>query len=423
MSTGAVPTRGTNPAVSASTVAALAGDIPDGDLLVLLAAYEGIHAVHPRLIVPAGASVPSLVLELGLRAHLDITPADARVFATLDPRVATPVTLMLAGMSQAWDLRDKAFARLSEDDLTYLRASGHEHRTNDAHAEALMAQVDKAALVNGAILLLDTAEGLVIPALQTAVTAGAWPPLAIADPAGVLRLGSPGDDFESLDRILQIDPTGNDIYTNNAGGTTLTTGPTHAGSPIALSIDLNGNDQYQKRRNSPKLGGSEAGIGILLDLTGNDSYVCSLDCLGGTLSGIGYMRDQSGNDKYDTGEGIGSAGFGFIGVMREDAGNDSYLAGGFAMGSAEARGSMGLHWDRTGTDAHARLGGGIRQRCLDPRGSIYRAAFSVGKNTENRYAWIRRQRPPNPFARMRYGVGSWTTGGTRRHPPEPVAFC
>jgi hypothetical protein len=332
---------------------ALAADLPDGELVRLLALHEGIPARHaPPLAVPPGATVPSLAQKLGARAGTPLMAADAARFATLDPRVAAPVLTLLVAVGQSWDLTDAAFTKLSPADRTRLQQLAQSGRDTDPEFQRLDAQVDKAALVNAAILLLDATEGIVIPALQDAIAAGAWPPAGVWDPVGVLRLGSTGNDVETLDRIVQIDPSGDDTYLNNAGGTTIakTLSPPTPGYQVALSLDFEGNDVY-RQLGYPAQGSGAFGVGVLEDFAGDDQYTCDTYCEGASNTGVGMLREYNGTDNYSGGDR--SIGFGgLVGISRDDSGSDQYMVSGEAGGSSARSAALGLLWDRAGIDSY-----------------------------------------------------------------------
>jgi hypothetical protein len=167
-------------------------------------------------------------------------------------------------------------------------------------------------------------------------------------------LGSTGDDTELLDRIVQIDPRGNDTWANNAGGSTLLDpvfGDFNIVTPIAVSIDLSGNDRYETYRISSSIGASSLGLGfgLALDLSGDDSYFCVDECLG---SGLGLIRDYLGNDEYHVGESAIGDGFP-LGVIRDDHGEDLYVLNRLTGGYSSFPAMVGLLWDRSGTDIYA----------------------------------------------------------------------
>lgn len=322
-------------------------DLPDGDLLLLLAPVLGLDVERPAIPdLPAGVTLPGIVLHLARRSGQDLAPEDLAPFAEVDPRVALPVAQLLLAVDRSWTLRDAAFAGSTIDAQ---RAAVAAH---DSGAPAANVVADPEALVAAAVLLLDTAEMIVLPQLQAAIDAGAWPDQLVADPAGVLRLGTMGDDVETLDRIVQIDPRGNDAYHNNAGGTTIGNDidPRTMDTAIALSIDLAGDDTYRKPDGLPAVGAGVIGIGVALDLAGNDVYRQGHRSIGASSHGIGLLRDHDGADMYTGfGAGVGS-GFRGIGVLREDAGDDRYFVSPVSGGAGDKAEGFGLLWERGGTD-------------------------------------------------------------------------
>jgi hypothetical protein len=168
------------------------------------------------------------------------------------------------------------------------------------------------------------------------------------------------------DYALLIDRGGNDRYFNNAGGSVLDVfrGPPGSLAPIvapahgceggfdivrptlcvlsnAVLVDDAGNDGYG-RRESPRFdafctadpvvrrfftaGMGLAGVGVLVDRAGDDTYVGKTLSIGaGHIGGIGVLRDLSGNDSYSAVRtSIGSASVTGLGRFIDSAGNDRY---------------------------------------------------------------------------------------------------
>ena len=176
----------------------------------------------------------------------------------------------------------------------------------------------------------------------------------MSDGVGVLRLGSPGNDVETRNRIVQVDPAGDDAYANNAGGTTLLEDldPTTPDIAVAVSLDFAGNDAYAPTQRDNDLGAGNLGVGVAVDYEGDDGYACRSKCLGMGLAGVGFFRDASGNDVFTGSEyGMGSASL--LGVFVDNAGNDAHnfsgTSGGFGVQNSRA---IGLAWDRAGMDSY-----------------------------------------------------------------------
>jgi hypothetical protein len=161
------------------------------------------------------------------------------------------------------------------------------------------------------------------------------------------------------DYALVVDFAGDDSYLNNAGGNLLdvTHGPTTRRATgcqdliddslafrcmpsAAVLIDLAGDDTYGRReqadadrvctagsvmRRVGTGGAGIAGVGMLVDRSGDDRYVGKTLSLGMGHAGFGLLRDRQGDDHYSASRN--SMGFGLVsgvGSLRDDSGNDVY---------------------------------------------------------------------------------------------------
>jgi len=91
--------------------------------------------------------------------------------------------------------------------------------------------------------------------------------------------------------------------------------------------DRGGDDIY--RAGNFSLGSGFFGVGILIDLEGNDVYISDTFTQGAGAFGYGYLYDHSGNDQYTS--ALYSQAFGFaagVGLLADRVGNDTYFAGG-----------------------------------------------------------------------------------------------
>jgi hypothetical protein len=164
--------------------------------------------------------------------------------------------------------------------------------------------------------------------------------------SGEIIIGGPGSSRYTGSPSIIIDLGGDDEYNilapqDNPGGS-------------SVIIDLGGNDLY-KAEDDFVYGSGFLGVGILVDLSGDDTYLTKNFSLGSGLFGVGILVDEAGDDKYfgDTfGQGAGSfgmgvlvdmegadqysgalfvQGFGFVsglGALIDSSGNDNYFAGG-----------------------------------------------------------------------------------------------
>lgn len=147
-------------------------------------------------------------------------------------------------------------------------------------------------------------------------------------PAIIIDLG--GDDEYHLSAnpasgyhsSIIIDLGGNDIYESESD---YTYGSGFFGSGIL--VDVSGDDTYLTKNFS--LGSGLFGTGLLIDEQGNDKYFGDTFTMGAGSFGMGGLIDLSGSDQYSA--ALYAQGFGFtggMGILIDSSGNDSYFAGG-----------------------------------------------------------------------------------------------
>jgi hypothetical protein len=116
---------------------------------------------------------------------------------------------------------------------------------------------------------------------------------------------------------------GDDNYANNQGASFPTFDETAI--PTAVLVDYAGHDVYEST-DSFSQGCGDMGVGMLVDLAGNDRYVGMRFSQGTGFLGIGILCDQAGDDTYrgiEIHQGVGHFG---AGVLIDLAGKDRYEA-------------------------------------------------------------------------------------------------
>jgi hypothetical protein len=250
------------------------------------------------------------------------------------------------------------------------------------------------------------------------------------DPEGLVVLGDTSDDTYARsgllpDPVLLVDPQGDDTYLNSAGGACpLTLPDTGTGGPwmqcngLALSVvaDL-GDGQHGTSNDSYNYDGPPAavqgaggpgGLGILVDVGGNDSYR-SLMTRGATSAfqpgvyyfdgggqGFGYggnglqidvlgddtytldVNSTQGNSIWDLGQGFGGAGG--SGTSIDGEGNDFWYSTGHGLTGG---GFEGIYTNGTGfyggVGIELELGGGNDvYRSIDRAQTVDYYAFGFG---------------------------------------------
>ncbi len=145
-----------------------------------------------------------------------------------------------------------------------------------------------------------------------------------------------------------LDAAGDDLY---EGGTWVQ-GAAHAG--VGLLVDRAGNDRYRAKTEAQGLGGT-LGVGVLLDVEGDDDYLGLLD---GNISevfrgkSVSMVQGAGFGRRADFGDGKSLAGG--IGLLVEGAGDDSYRGGVYCQGAGYWW-ALGALEDRAGDDRYGSI--------------------------------------------------------------------
>jgi AbrB family looped-hinge helix DNA binding protein len=169
-----------------------------------------------------------------------------------------------------------------------------------------------------------------------------------------LAVREPGPGREADPRTLGRATTSNAQGAGVGRRADLSDGRSWAGGIGAL-VDLAGNDSYTGGTFCQGAG-FWYGTGILVDAAGDDTYDGVWYAQGSAAHfALGVLLDVEGNDRHVL-SGTGGAGLGFgwdagIGMCLDLAGDDEYVANRLAVGAAEERG-IGVFADVAGTDRY-----------------------------------------------------------------------
>jgi hypothetical protein len=163
---------------------------------------------------------------------------------------------------------------------------------------------------------------------------------------GMVRIRGTGTDHVDAPAFLTLDLGGDDRYDGRQAV------PLSIDRPISLVLDLAGNDRYEGGERPVAVGCGFFGVGVLVDLAGDDAYRAAESGLGAGWFGTGLLLDGSGNDVYvlDTRWGQGAAHAG-VGALVDLAGDDRYTCGYEAQGLGSTYGA-GVLIDVTGDDRY-----------------------------------------------------------------------
>lgn len=223
------------------------------------------------------------------------------------------------GFVPQWSERDEDERRQALADRRFFALAGEklDHASLSDAAQLLASLDDEEWLDRVRVAFADA------PALMHQPPGITGPVLLFKDtPAGLLIIGGP-------------EPNAYDLH-----------------QPIALLLDLGGDDTYRGTIASPR--DTTHGISAVLDLDGNDSYEAQPLGLATGRLGVGLLVDRKGNDQYRLEPGSGGVGLAGIGLLEDREGNDRYIGSRLTQGAAI--GGLGLLVDFAGDDAHSSFG-------------------------------------------------------------------
>lgn len=216
-------------------------------------------------------------------------------------------------------------------------------------------QVDRSTIVAAGLLTLLGLEAFLVTVdrlrrggMLSGLDGAGTPLLDFSTPWGRVLVGGTERNIYHDSALLILDLGGDDVYLNQAGGT-------EEGQPVAVVVDLEGDDLYMTETTGAQ-GAGLLGIGLLVDLAGDDEYRAGDLAQGASLFGVGIHWDREGRDSYHAKRMAQGAGAFGIGILLEEAGADSYVVQAFAQGFG-LTGGAGLLLDRQGDDHYVSLGG------------------------------------------------------------------
>ncbi|MBN2541856.1 hypothetical protein JXI42_03240 [bacterium] len=166
-------------------------------------------------------------------------------------------------------------------------------------------------------------------------------------PYGLVVVGGPEKTIYKVPTALIIDLGGDDEYYCNAGGTVEKT-------RFSVSLDLSGDDLYKSDKDFA-FGSGNFGVGILLDLDGDDFYSSNNFGIAAGVIGTGILIDYEGNDNYAGNTATIGAGFAGWGILSELKGHDKYVGNLFCQGFGYVAG-FGAVNDKMGNDIYIAQG-------------------------------------------------------------------
>jgi hypothetical protein len=180
-------------------------------------------------------------------------------------------------------------------------------------------------------------------------------------PTLAISLSNEGTTYEQDCRLI-IDAGGPDRYENNAGGTNMVDRKAACNSfdipqdnNATALVDLGGHDRYGDPADPTDCGsngGGWAGVGFLLDVRGDDTYVAGNGAgNGGGFDGVGTLVDLHGDDRYRGEQSVNAASFIGAGSLYDASGDDRYVSEDIVANGAGLLGAAALV-DASGSDRY-----------------------------------------------------------------------
>lgn len=358
--------------------------VPSQDELPLEERLVEAWGIEPLQVPVDGRSLDELVLAYDAYFDIKRDPSALDVLSVLPQDLEGVVRDLLAVLWFVQEVRDEQFQGIADaellehlhteqvDPVALELIDGVDEDRMRAAAVTLAAAVDEALPVlkqyeggvaglaspslvdvSGVALPVDPQTGLMPPLIDLA-------PVLVMDPLGV-------DNLFDKDAVLMIDLGGDDVYDANAGGAMIHRGlvgdPNSCQDHIAgfsigcenedsfesftasLLIDVAGDDTYgvykpprpgsrdaicgphEIIRRVVTYGSGSGGVGMLVDVQGNDEYHGKTLSMGnGHLSGVGVFFDLGGDDHFQAvRSSMGSSILQGSGYFFSGGGDDSFV--------------------------------------------------------------------------------------------------
>jgi hypothetical protein len=169
--------------------------------------------------------------------------------------------------------------------------------------------------------------------------------VSFATPFGrVVLAGTANDAHAGGNLFCLVDVGGDDRYDGDVAAASPST-------PISIVLDLAGNDEYVCETDSPAQGGAILGAGVLWDAGGDDRYDARRMSQGAARFGLGVLLDEDGDDAYGARLASQGAAYFGVGMLIDGGGGDRFDLEGDGQGFG-GPGGVGALIDRDGDDRY-----------------------------------------------------------------------
>ncbi len=245
------------------------------------------------------------------------------------------------------EYRDKAFSNFSQGELmsVFRNPAKILMESYDPLSHRMLTEANFGLLYYGAVQLVKTLDSS-LKALEELGYPSDWDFDWITPMGSILLKGTEDNVHTRREVLLSIDSGGNNTYLASPGATA------SYFNPVSITIDVKGNDTYlQPEHDVYAQGAGILGIGILIDLDGDDTYEAEQMAQGFGCFGIGILVDGKGDDHYTSRYLAQGAGVYGIGYLIDHEGDDQYDTYTFAQGFGYVKG-FGCLLDLKGNDTY-----------------------------------------------------------------------
>jgi hypothetical protein len=297
---------------------------------------------------------------------------------------------LLYAIHDAEAFRKKAFRRLSDEEIEFLRSNARRPIFEEEEEEVdsynisrrvleIAGKVDFQKLFQGGFVLTKAIEEALPQLVDINPPEADSPEWSFREdtPLGPVILSGAGNDIHRGHHLLLIDFGGNDVYQDGGNrnpanpALPITQPSTGQDERVSVTIDLGGNDVYSHSTDFEQ-GGGFLGYSFLLDQKGNDLYSAKSFSQGCGFFGVGVLVDGGGEDTYKGEVGVQGSGFFGVGIFSDRSGGDAYDSQFFSQGFGYVKG-CGILADYEGNDQYV-IGG----RFPDHREPDYFACLGQG---------------------------------------------
>jgi hypothetical protein len=268
----------------------------------------------------------------------------------IDPEIQQILAVWLVNLLDAYRYRQLAFRNVPEKTvaelyrITDLDATQGDGQVYYPQLDDCAQSIDWQSLVY-ASFKATAATDIAAKKLRLLVDRGKSLRISLSTPIGTVLVNGSGKDVVGKgDYLLICDFGGDDRYLSGGGSS--------PDLPVSVLVDLGGNDTYGDSTTGREFGYGNCGVGICIDVSGDDRYNADRLSQGVGIFGTGILCDFAGKDDYRLGVSGQACGYFGVGMLVDREGDDVYYIAGDGQGAGSVGGGIGVLVDYAGNDKY-----------------------------------------------------------------------